>query len=141
MSSYSMHLVVQDGCRFGLVGVNESNKVELLTIALASVGYAVPYTAEREYWFLQRGLLPHADKMAMALNHDCDMLLEPSILKAVRNPEILYSDQGKLKEAVVMHQRGLTGYKSVSGLDHTDSLLAVHDVASHYRKQGNLQEA
>ena len=116
-----MHPVVQDWCRFGLGGVNESNKVELLTIALASVEYAVPYTAEREYWFLQRRLLPHASKMALALNHDCDMPPEPSMLKAARNLGIFYSDQGKLKEPMVFHQPTLTGYKSVLGLDRTNS--------------------
>ena len=59
----------------------------------------------------------------------------------MNNLGVLYSDQGKLKEAEEIYQRALAGYEKALGPDHTSTLDSVHCLGILYRDQGKLKEA
>ncbi|KAF4888261.1 Nephrocystin-3 [Colletotrichum fructicola] len=54
---------------------------------------------------------------------------------------ILYSDQGRLKEAEGMYQRALQGREKALGPDHTSTLDTVNNLGNLYSDQGRLKEA
>ena len=64
-----------------------------------------------------------------------------STLDTVHNLGLLYSDQGKLKEAEVMYQRALAGCEQALGPDHKSTLDTVHNLGLLYQHQGKLKEA
>ncbi|KAF4924462.1 Kinesin light chain 3 [Colletotrichum fructicola] len=54
---------------------------------------------------------------------------------------ILYSDQGRLKEAEGMYQRALQGREKALGPDHTSTLDTVNNLGLLYSDQGRLKAA
>ncbi|KAK2742603.1 Nephrocystin-3-like protein 2 [Colletotrichum kahawae] len=60
---------------------------------------------------------------------------------SVHHLGILYSDQGRLKEAEAMYDRALQGYEKAWGPDHTSILDTVDNLGLLYSKQGRLKEA
>ncbi|KAL4740396.1 hypothetical protein BDV11DRAFT_214403 [Aspergillus similis] len=54
---------------------------------------------------------------------------------------ILFSDQGKSKEAEEMYQRALAGYEKALGPDHTSTLMTVNNLGNLYSYQGKLNAA
>ena len=63
-----------------------------------------------------------------------------STLSTVNNLGLLYSGQGKLKEAEEMYQRVLVGYKKNLGIDYTSILNTVYNLGLLYSNQGNLKK-
>lgn len=57
------------------------------------------------------------------------------------NMGILYSDQGKLKEAEEMLLRALHGFGEALGAKHTSTLLTVNNLGLLFFNQGKLKEA
>ncbi|KAK1837902.1 NB-ARC and TPR domain protein, partial [Colletotrichum chrysophilum] len=57
------------------------------------------------------------------------------------NLGLLYSDQGRLKEAEAMYERALQGYEKALGPDHTSTLVTVNNLGILYKNQGRLKEA
>ncbi|KAF4486038.1 Nephrocystin-3 [Colletotrichum fructicola Nara gc5] len=57
------------------------------------------------------------------------------------NLGILYSDQGRLKEAEAMYERALQGKEKAWGPDHTSTLDTVNNLGNLYSDQGRLKEA
>jgi tetratricopeptide (TPR) repeat protein len=51
-----------------------------------------------------------------------------STLDTVNNLGILYSDQGKMKEAEEMYLRALKGYEEAWGPKHTSTLVTVNNL-------------
>jgi tetratricopeptide (TPR) repeat protein len=73
-----------------------------------------------------------------------EKVLDPdhtSTLTVVNNLSLLYSDQGKLKEAEEMCQRALAGKEKALGPDHTSTLTVVNNLGVLYSDQGKLKEA
>jgi tetratricopeptide (TPR) repeat protein len=74
----------------------------------------------------------------------CEKALGPdhsSTLETVNSLGLLYSDQGKLKEADEMYQRALAGYEKALGLDHPSTLDTVNNLGRLYQALGKLKEA
>ncbi|KAK3947250.1 hypothetical protein QBC32DRAFT_385095, partial [Pseudoneurospora amorphoporcata] len=64
-----------------------------------------------------------------------------TISHATHNLGLLYSNQGRLKEAEAMYQRALEGYEKALGPDHTSTLGTVNNLGNLYSAQGRLKEA
>ena len=65
----------------------------------------------------------------------------PRPLDTVNNLGLLYSDQGKLREAEDMFVRALAGYEKALGPEHTSTLRTVNNLGNLYSDQGKLREA
>ncbi|KAI9854152.1 MAG: hypothetical protein M1813_001359, partial [Trichoglossum hirsutum] len=141
--SYSMHTVVHDWIR---EFVNKGGD-NLFQIGITSVGLAAPGKEEKDYWMVQRRLLPHASRLSQSLHKNHVLNSRPketydtSYLLGLHNLGSLYSDQGKLAEAEAMYQRALAGYEKALGPEHTSTLSTVNNLGSLYKKQGKLAEA
>jgi tetratricopeptide (TPR) repeat protein len=59
----------------------------------------------------------------------------------MNNLGLLYSGQGKLKEAEEMYRRALAGFEKAFGPDHTWTLTTVKNLGNLYKDQGKLKEA
>jgi len=44
---------------------DKAGKMEFLRLAVMIIGSSVPSNTDKEYWVLQRRLLPHAEVLAM----------------------------------------------------------------------------
>ncbi|KAL5050527.1 nucleoside phosphorylase domain-containing protein [Aspergillus fruticulosus] len=114
--SYTLHPMVQIWCYHIATSNGLMNQLQKLAFIL--VGYMVP-------------------------NHWLDIWPEDrlKIFGAFHGLGILYSDQGKLKEAEEMYQQALAGYEKALGPDHTSTLDTVNNLGLLYSDQGKLKEA
>jgi tetratricopeptide (TPR) repeat protein len=134
--SYAMHPVVQDWCVHIASTDNSVNSLQLTELALVCVGSSVPDASERDYTELERRLIPHANAVRDR-QYSVDKF---SILGGFHRLGILYSDQGKLKEAEEMYQRALAGYEKALGPDHTSTLNKVNNLGNLYSDQGKKRQ-
>ncbi|KAK3345661.1 hypothetical protein B0H65DRAFT_509300 [Neurospora tetraspora] len=140
-SSYSMHPVVH---RWMSHIQDDAGKRVFLRLAVMLIGFSVPDRTTKNYWVLQRQLLPHAERclwwMEELKGGECN-IEDITIGHATHSLGLLYSNQGRLKEAETMYQRALEGYEKALGPDHTSTLDTVHGLGNLYTTQGRLKEA
>ncbi|KAL4975282.1 hypothetical protein BDW66DRAFT_167301 [Aspergillus desertorum] len=140
--SYTLHPVVQDWCYHIAVSNDLTNQLQ--EPAFISVGYTVPSRDTRDYARLEQRLLPHANNLIQRnIGHWLDIRPEDrlNIFGAFHCLGILFSDQGKLKEAEKMYQRALAGREKALGPDHTSTLDTVNNLGNLYSDQDKLKEA
>ena len=146
LSSYAIHPVVHEWAWHML---EEEGRAEYCWLATIITGEAVPDYSEKEFWILQRRLLPHADRCVVCdlaginNNYDKQRKSKANILAldARHILGLLYADQGKLDEAEKMYQRALQGYEKALGTEHTSTLNTVNNLGNLYADQGKLDEA
>ena len=146
LSSYSTHPVVHE---WAWQMQEEDTRAEYCWLAAVITGVAVPYSSEKEFWVMQRRLLPHADRCVRCglgginTSHDMQRHSKAGILtsEALHNIGILYADQGKLGEAEKMYQRALQGCEKALDAEHTSTLNTVNNLGLLYADQGKLGEA
>ncbi|KAK1624823.1 hypothetical protein BDP81DRAFT_474599, partial [Colletotrichum phormii] len=85
-------------------GVDE----EMAWTALRCIASHVPSNEQQEYWIVQRRLLQHSDRCITKIATDA---AEEKDAWMFHELGILYSDQGRLKEAEAMYERALQGYE------------------------------
>ncbi|KAK3947446.1 hypothetical protein QBC32DRAFT_270796 [Pseudoneurospora amorphoporcata] len=140
-SSYSMHPVVH---RWISHIQDDTGKRVFLRLAVMLIGFSVPHITTKNYWVLQRRLLPHAERclwwMGKLEGGECN-IEDITIGHATHSLGNLYSDQGQLKEAETIYQRALEGYKKALGPDHTSTLNTINNLGNLYSNQGRLKEA
>ncbi len=95
---------------------------------------------------IQRCLLLYFDRVYPRLQrriHEGLMNEEdlPSLSDACHRLGLLYSDQGKMKEAENMYLRALTGREKAWGPGHTLTLDTVNNLGILYSDQGKMKEA
>ena len=124
--SYSMHPVVHDWCMESI----SRGKIDLMRLALATVGLAVPEQSEPVYWVMQQRLLPHANRCVQQYHtaEEYDGIEDEDSFDAFHSLDTLYVDQGKLAEAEEMYQRALDGYEKAWGPDHPSTLRTVNNL-------------
>ncbi|KAH6974923.1 hypothetical protein EDB80DRAFT_881846 [Ilyonectria destructans] len=140
--SYSMHPVVHRWASF-LDG--DQQKHQSARLALVVVGSSVPTGESKEYWVLQQKLLPHADRcaewMREALSDVVWYICDDLVIGSLHMLGMLYSDQGKFKEAEEMYERALDGYEKALGPHHTSTLITVNNLGNLYSDQSKFEEA
>ncbi|KAL6406244.1 tetratricopeptide repeat domain protein [Ilyonectria robusta] len=141
--SYSMHPVVHRWASF-LDG--DQQRHESARLALVVVGSSVPTRESKEYWVFQQKLLPHAERctewMQEALSDAGVWYIgDELVMVSLHMLGVLYSDQGKFKEAEEMCERALEGHEKALGSHHPSTLNTVNSLGSLYNHQGKLKEA
>jgi len=140
--AYSVHPVVHQWCYHKTV----KNRNATARLALIILGSTVPQQTNRNYWVVERRLLPHCNHLHKVMK---DMPVA-SLKEYGGSNLLLYSyhmlgnlcsDQGKLKEAEEMYQRALKGYEKAWGSEHTSTLSIVNNLGLLYRDQGKLKKA
>ena len=137
LSSYATHPVVHEWAWHML---EEEGRAEYCWLATVITGEAVPYKSEKEFWVLQRRLLPHADRCVgcdlaeINNSYDKQRNSKADILALAARHSLgnLYADQDKLGEAEKMYQRALDGYEKAWGPDHTSTLATVNNLGLLY---------
>ncbi|OQU95656.1 Tetratricopeptide repeat-containing protein [Cladophialophora immunda] len=136
---YSFGLVDADRSLQQQSGTGGYSDEELARLALTYVASEVPSTNEKDWWLLQRRLLPHVTRQDLFL---VDSQVDIDGLGwAFHNLGALYVDQGKLAEAEKMYLRALQGKEAALGPDHTSTLDTVNNLGALYADQGKLAEA
>ena len=137
--SYSIHPVVHDWCTETI----SYGKADLVILACAVIGFAVPDHTEPEYWLSEQRLIPHADRCTQRLYQlDPANAIEYSKSNhAFHGLGSLFLDQGKMVEAEKMYQRALGGKEKAWGPDHISTLRTLHNLGVLYAKQGKIVEA
>ncbi|KAF4486533.1 Nephrocystin-3 [Colletotrichum fructicola Nara gc5] len=132
---YSMH-----GCvhAWTIHMLNTERSQALAWTAIRCVASRIPNREQDKYWIVQRRLLQHADRCVKRFDTGIDLEDNAWIFY---NLGLLYSDQGRLKEAEAMYERALQGYEKAWGPDHTSTLDSVHCLGLLYKDQGRLKEA
>ncbi|KAH7151967.1 hypothetical protein B0J13DRAFT_470560, partial [Dactylonectria estremocensis] len=143
IGSYSMHPVVHRWASF-LDG--DQQKHESARLALVVVGSSVPTHDSKDYWVFQRRLLPHAERCAEWMREALSdagvwYISDELVMASLHMLGMLYSDQGKFKEAEEMYERALEGYEKALGPDHTSTLTTVNNLGLLYSDQGKFKEA
>ncbi|KAH7119384.1 hypothetical protein B0J13DRAFT_532484 [Dactylonectria estremocensis] len=141
--SYSMHPVVH---RWASFLDDDRQKHESARLALIVVGSSVPMRESREYWVLQQKLLPHAERCAEWMREalagaDVWYIGDELVMGSLHMLGLLYSDQGKFKEAEEMYERALEGKEKALGPHHTSTLMTVNNLGNLYSDQGKFKEA
>jgi tetratricopeptide (TPR) repeat protein len=133
---YSVHSCVHSWTVFVL---NKEWDKGLAKLALTCVASEVPHTNEKDWWLLQRRLLPHATRQNVFI---VDGRVDTDGLDwAFYNLGDLYKNQGKLAEAEKMYIRALQGYEKALEPDHILILDIVNNLGILYRNQGKLAKA
>ncbi|KAK1948852.1 hypothetical protein LY78DRAFT_709072 [Colletotrichum sublineola] len=122
-TGYSMH-----GCVHAwTIHVLETKTSRTLAgIAIRCVASHIPSREQSKYWIIQRRLLQHADRCVNLLGTSIGFDLKDSAW-IYHCLGLLYSDQGRLKEAEAMYERALKGYEKALGPDHTSTLSTVNN--------------
>jgi tetratricopeptide (TPR) repeat protein len=131
---YSVHSCVHSWMVFVL---NKEWDEALARLAVTCVASEVPNTSEKDWWLLQRQLLPHAIQQKLFI---MDGKVD-GLDWAFHNLGLLYAEQGKLADAEKMYIRALQGKEKVLRPDHTSILDTVDNLGSLYKDQGKLAEA
>src|SRR5437762_4690933 len=119
-------------------------KREVLRLAVMVVGLSVPSSTSKDYWVMQRRLLPHAERCSWWIGEIYRVgrsFDDITAMNAMHMLGDLYSDQGRLTEAESMYQRALEGSEKALGRDHTSTLDTVNNLGNLYKNQGKRAEA
>ncbi|CZR43873.1 uncharacterized protein FPRO_13681 [Fusarium proliferatum ET1] len=137
---YSIHPVVHQWASY-LDGQRQED--EWARLALAVVGRSVPARETREYWVVQRKLIPHAEMVRRWIQKAVGRwyIGDQLVIDSLHMLGMLYADQGKLPEAEAMYKRALEGNEKALGRDHTSTLDTVNNLGNLYANQGKLPEA
>jgi tetratricopeptide (TPR) repeat protein len=154
VASYATHPVVH---KWAYHYQDQDCRGKIGRLAVMVVGWAVPDESEREYWTLQRRLLPHAqacsqwvstDEVGQSIHsHDGCKLdrngteEKEGLLDAIQLLGILYMDQGKLDEAAKMFKEVVEKRKRILGDEHPSTISAMNSLANTLGDQGQLDEA
>jgi tetratricopeptide (TPR) repeat protein len=133
---YGMHGCVHSWTIHVLNGVHD---VHMARLALRCVGYHIPESTEQDYWVVQRRLLQHAGRCARTVGLDMSIVEGDEWFLHMLG--MLFSDQGRLKDAEAMYERALRGYEKVWGLEHTSTLNTVNNLGNLYKGQRRLKDA
>jgi tetratricopeptide (TPR) repeat protein len=139
--SYMMHPVVHRWASHIQDGTANRG---VLRLAVMAVGSSVPSSTSKDYWVVQRRLLPHAERCSWWIGEiyrGGRRFDDITTIDAMHMLGLLYADQGRLTEAESMYQRALEGYEKALGRDHTSTLSTVNNLGLLYADQGRLTEA
>lgn len=93
----------------------------------------------------QQGKLAEAEALYLQavepFKHVPDDRKDKTTLDLLNDLGYVYEEQGRSAEAEVMYQQALTGYQTVLGPDHEDTLRTLNNLRECHEDQGKLAEA
>ena len=142
--AYSVHPVVHQWCYHKTV----RDRNATARLALIILGSTVPQQTNRNYWVVERRLLPHCNHLHKVMKDMPVASLKEYggnnlLIYSYHMLGILYYNQCKLKEAEKMYQRVLKEYEKAWGSEHTSTLGTVNNLGNlyHHHHQGKLKKA
>ncbi|KAG9657517.1 hypothetical protein KCV03_g10180, partial [Aureobasidium melanogenum] len=138
-ASYAMHSVLHSWCRYLAESETEGETIQML--AIHTVGQMVPSKSAKEYWVLQRRLLPHGQAIYTYMRSETEVETDVNETWAYEKLAGMFTDQDRYTEAEEMYERALAGRGKALGPEHTSTLDTVNNLGSLYRRQGRLAEA
>lgn len=145
-SSYATHPVVHV---WALQTQNEEVKKVLGWLAFVVVGLAVPHTTQKDYWTLQRRLLPHAEccllrPVAIMVRKEVSQTNWSAarvLFSSFHCLGDLYADQDKFTEAEKWYIGSIEGKLQVLVPEHPSTLDTMSNLGGLLRDHGKLKEA
>jgi tetratricopeptide (TPR) repeat protein len=137
--SHMMHPVVH---RWASHIQDGAAKSEVLRLAVIVVGFSVPSSTSKDYWVLQRRLLPHAERCWWWIGEICSAggsFDDITAIDAIHMLGLLYQDQGRLTEAESIYQLALEDKEKALGRDHVSTLETINNIGNLYAKQGRRE--
>ena len=115
-------------------------------LALVIVVSAVPSETVLHYSLIQRRLLSHYDHVYSMLQRYLQAAFKNreyllSLSGACNQLGLLYSDQGKMKEAEDMYLRALSGYENAWGSEHKQTLDTRYNLRLLYKERSMFGKA
>jgi tetratricopeptide (TPR) repeat protein len=138
-AGYAMHSVLHTWCR--CLGTSDAERDSFQNLAIGIVGYMVPGRSMKEYWVLQRRLLPHGQAVFDGIKSGTQAESTSDKDWAWYSLAYMFVHQDRYLEAEAMFERALAGQEKTLGPTHTSTLDTVNNLGILYRKQGRLVEA
>ncbi|KAL2016677.1 hypothetical protein VTK56DRAFT_3179 [Thermocarpiscus australiensis] len=113
-----------------------TGKREVLRLAVMVVGSSVPSSTSKDYWVVQRRLIPHAERCSWWIGEIYRAgrsFDDTTAIGAMHWLGVLYADHGRLTEAESMYQRALEGQEKALGRDHTSCPLILAWASTRFR--------
>jgi tetratricopeptide (TPR) repeat protein len=138
-ASYAMHSVLHSWCRY--LGESETERNSFQKLALEIVGCLLPEKSTKEYWILQRRLLPHGQALFDSTRSRTQTEMDPLEVAAYNSLAGMFTNQDRYSEAEAMYERALAGSEKTFGPKDLCTLKIVSNLGVLYRTQGRLVEA
>jgi tetratricopeptide (TPR) repeat protein len=138
-ASYAMHSVLHSWCRY--LGTSEAERCSFQRLAIQIVGCMVPDQSTREYWVLQRRLLPHGQAIFDSTKLRTQAKMNTTEARAYNNLAGMFAVDNRYLEAEAMYERALAGKEKALGPTHTSTLDIVNNLGVLYYNQGRLVDA
>lgn len=133
--SYGVHPVVHEWCRKTM---NADRRHKSAFLAVTSVASAVPDEYVRDYWTIQRRLLPHANLFSQQLMDTLEENLDSEQANELQDACYwlgrLYSYSGEKMwvEAEAMYRRAMLGMEKSLGYHHEKTIFALQSLGKLY---------
>jgi tetratricopeptide (TPR) repeat protein len=138
-ASYAMHPLLHSWCR-NLVK-SEAERDLYRNLATEIVGRMAPSDSTKEYWVLQRRLLPHGQAILAGMRSEKRLETNLHVILAYQQLARMFGAHDRYMEAEEMYERALAGYMTALGPEHTSILITVNSLGILYAGQGRLAEA
>jgi len=138
-ASYAMHSVLHSWCRY--LGETEAERTSFRELAVEIVGYTVPFEGVKEYWVLQRRLLPHAEAVFTGMKWTTKTEIKLIKARAYELIAILFRAHDRYAGAEELYDQLLVVKEKALGPEHNATLMTIHNLGNLYYSQGRLVEA
>ncbi|KJZ69248.1 hypothetical protein HIM_11371 [Hirsutella minnesotensis 3608] len=137
--TFSMHLVVHNVLASYRT---EAQTAEFGRSALDIIARSIPQSTNRQFWIMQKRLLPHANRYLTWLtnNPTWSSAQDSSFSKAVALLGDLYNDQGMLAQAEWLYKRAFADNHGTRK-DYVFTPRVMNSLATVYTSQGRFTEA
>jgi tetratricopeptide (TPR) repeat protein len=138
-TSYTMHSVLHSWCRY--LGASEAERDSFQKLALKIVGWMVPLKSTKEYWILQRRLLPHGQAVFDVMKSKTQAEINVDEIWACNDLTSMFEDQDRYLEAEAMYERALPASEKAFGPTDPSTLTIVSNLGNLYTDQCRPVEA
>ncbi|KAI4767751.1 purine and uridine phosphorylase [Aureobasidium sp. EXF-3400] len=138
-ASYAMHSVLHSWCH--CLVESEAERESFRKLAVNIVGETAPSKSAKEYWVLQRRLLPHGQAIFTGMKSNSKAETNLDVTWAYQELAGIFKAHDRYIEAEEMYERALAGKENALGLEHKSTLDTVNNLGLLYRDQGRLAEA
>jgi tetratricopeptide (TPR) repeat protein len=138
-ASYAMHSVLHSWCHY--LVESEAERESFRKLAVNIVGETAPSKSVKEYWVLQRRLLPHGQAIFTGMKSDSKAETNLDVTWAYQELAGIFKAHDRYIEAEEMYGRALVGSEKALGPEHTSTLMTVNNLGILYSDQGKLAEA
>jgi tetratricopeptide (TPR) repeat protein len=138
-ASYAMHSVLHSWCR--CLGASDAERDSFQNLAIDIVGWMVADRSMKEFWVLQRRLLPHGQAVFDSIKSGTQAETISDKDWAWYHLARMFADQDRYLEAEAMYKRALVGAEKALGPTNTSTLNTINNLGALYCSQGRLVEA